>query len=93
MIATLPNTALAANWNDPDLPYGWAGEWTCVNTMGFDAHFQLYKDVTLWIEQYINRPYNNAKWIKIGDCIYVQFRKQKDMNWFLLRFGHESRTV
>lgn len=71
------------------LPEGWAGELTYVNHTNFDDHRQLYKDIVAWIEKNIKNPTQNVLWTKLGDCIYVQFRKQKDMMWFSLRFGHE----
>lgn len=70
-----------------ELPYGWAGELTYPNTIGFGDHFQLYRDMVEWINTNIKDPGTNVQWTKIGDCIYVQFRKQKDMTWFALRFG------
>jgi hypothetical protein len=69
------------------LPYGWAGELTYPNTIGFDEHFQLYRDMVYWIAENVNNHRSNVLWTKIGDCIYVQFRKEKDMVWFSLRFG------
>lgn len=77
---------VSENWEESDLPYGWAGEWTCPNIIGFDKHFQLYADIATWILNNIHNPYGNCKWAKIGDCIYVQFRKKKDMTWFILRW-------
>ena len=77
-----------ANWyqDSYDL-YGWAGELTYVNTQGFDHHFQLYRDMVAWIRENVKNPQQNVLWNKIGDCIYIQFRKQKDKNWFAMRFG------
>lgn len=69
------------------LPYGWAGEYTCANTIGFDAHAALYNEIVDWIHDNIARPHTNAHWAKMGDCIYVQIRKKKDMFWFTMRFG------
>ena len=70
-----------------ELPYGWAGELAYPNTMGFDRHWDLYNDMARWICEHINRPETNVFWNKLGDCIYVQFRKRSDMMWFALRFG------
>jgi hypothetical protein len=77
------------NWpnSNGELFYGWAGELTYPNTIGFDRHFQLYRDIVEWLENNVKDHYHNTCWTKIGDCIYVQFRKQKDMMWFSLRFG------
>ena len=69
------------------LPYGWAGEYSNANTIGFDAHFAKYNEIVDWIQDNIKRPHSNAHWSKIGDCIYVQIRKRKDWVWFTLRFG------
>lgn len=82
--------SMISNWPERpngDLPYGWAGELTYANTMGFDAHFELYKDMVEFINQHVKNPKENCFWNKIGDCIYIQFRKSKDMTWFVLRFG------
>ena len=70
-----------------DLPYGWAGEYTNANTIGFDAHFQKYNDIVDWINANVKRPKANARWNKIGDCIYVYIRKPKDWTMFTLRWG------
>jgi hypothetical protein len=69
------------------VPYGWAGELAYPNNTNFEHHWQLYGEMITWIEENINNHRNNVLWTKIGDCIYVQFRKQKDMTWFSLRFG------
>ena len=76
------------NWtfDDPDLPYGWAGEYSNANTIGFELHYQLYSDIVDWINSNIKNPRSNARWTKIGDCIYVQIRKKKDYTWFSLRW-------
>lgn len=75
------------NWNDFDLPLGWAGEVSYANTMGFSEHMQLYLSMIEWLKCNVANVRRDCKWIKIGDCIYVQFRKKKDMTWFVLRFG------
>ena len=77
------------NWDENELPYGWVGEWTCPNKINFEHHFQLYRDVVEWLETNVINHRANTKWVKLGDCIYVQFRKKKDYMWFLMRFGHE----
>lgn len=82
----LPNS----NWpphNEPGILEGWAGELTYANTMGFELHFQMYREIVTFINENVKNPKQNCLWNKIGDCIYVQFRKKKDMNWFALRFG------
>ena len=70
-----------------DLPYGWAGELSYANRTNFDDHCQLYKDMVAWIKENIKNPKQNVLWTKLGDCIYLQFRKPQDMMWFSLRFG------
>ena len=70
-----------------NVPYGWAGELTYPNTMGFDLHWQLYGEMIDWIQHNVKNHRSNVLWTKIGDCIYIQFRKEKDMTWFSLRFG------
>jgi hypothetical protein len=76
------------NWiGGGGVPYGWAGELTYPNTIGFDAHYQLYRDMVEWLKQNVKNYRSNTLWTKIGDCIYVQFRKKQDMMWFSLRFG------
>lgn len=78
---------LTGNWPTSELPYGWAGKCYISNTMGFDKHLQLYKDIMHWIETNIEDPNKNAHWIKIGDCIYVHIRKKQDLVWFKLVWG------
>ena len=70
-----------------ELPYGWAGELVYPITQGFREHQALYAEMVGWIFRNIQNPTQNALWNKLGDCIYVQFRKRKDMMWFSLRFG------
>lgn len=79
-----------ANWprrSNDQRPYGWAGEYSIPNRVGFDAHAQMYRDITEWIKGNIERPYKNAHWAKIGDCIYVQIRKKADFTLFMLRWA------
>jgi hypothetical protein len=78
----------ADNWykDSYDL-YGWTNELTYPNTMGFDRHFQMYRDIVAWIRLHVKDPTHNVMWTKIGDCIYVRFRNEQDRNWFVLRFG------
>lgn len=77
----------AINWNDSALPLGWAGELSYANTIGFSAHMRLYINMVEWITDNVDNARKNCKWAKLGDCIYIQFRKKKDMVWFSLRFG------
>lgn len=86
MLDSLPDS----NWPNQrtgELPYGWVGELTYPNKIGFEAHFKLYSDMVEWINEHVKNPKGNVLWNKIGDCIYIQFRKEKDMFWFTLRFG------
>ena len=94
--------AMLANWPDslyqpkmsgragPDLPYGWAGEHRIPNTIGFDKHMELYQDIVRWINSSVKNPKQNVFWNKIGDCIYVMFRKKQDYVLYLLKYGHYS---
>lgn len=76
-----------SNWYAGATLYGWARELTYPNRTNFDDHFQQYRDMVEWIETTVKNPKQNVLWNKIGDCIYVQFRKKKDMTWFIMRFG------
>lgn len=71
----------------PNLPYGWAGELSYPNVTNFDDHMAMYMEMVGWINKMIPNPKQNACWNKIGDCIYVMFRKEKDMAWFATRWG------
>lgn len=78
------------NWdwdNSGILPYGWAGEYSNANTIGFDKHYELYRNMVRWIHDNISNCERNVCWAKIGDCLYFQFRKEKDMAFFLLRWA------
>jgi hypothetical protein len=86
MFEELPKENWARELNDV-LPYGWAGELAYPNTQGFEEHFRLYKDMVEHIMSNVANPHDNVLWTKIGDCIYVKFRKEKDLMWFKLRFG------
>ena len=86
--------AMLANWpNDVyfggtvTLPYGWAGELTYSNVTNFQDHMSMYYDMVQHINKYVKNPKQNCMWNKIGDCVYVMFRKQKDMQWFVLKYG------
>lgn len=70
-----------------DLPHGWAGELAYPNTTDFDDHWDMYLDMVNHINTYVKDPTQNAFWNKVGDCVYVMFRKEKDMNWFILKYG------
>lgn len=72
-----------------DLPEGWAGAYTNGNTIGFDAHFQMYNDIVDWLHNHIQRPYSNSRWAKIGDCIYVYIRKPDDYIMFTLAWPQQ----
>lgn len=69
------------------LPYGWAGEHSIPNNIGFARHKELYQDIINWIYENISNSVGNVYWTKIGDCFYFQFRKEKDLLMFLLRWG------
>ena len=78
-----------ANWpklSNDDIPVGWAGSYSIPNNNGFKLHAALYRDIVAWIQANINRPFSNVHWAKMGDCIYVQFRKKSDFTLFLLRW-------
>lgn len=80
----------AGNWpktNRNAIAHGWTGEWRNPNTVGFNAHAAKYNHVVQWIHDNVERPYKNAHWAKIGDCIYVQIKKPKDFVLFTLRWG------
>lgn len=83
------HTLYEPNWDycGFDLPYGWAGERHIINNVGFEHHFKLYYDIVEWIQKNVSNPIQNARWIKIGDCVYVQFRKEEDLIMYLLKFG------
>lgn len=96
MYANIPQPVLAlaalppGHWpgySAEKLPQTWAGEYHIVNNMGFLLHDQIYCDVVAWINENIARPYKNAHWAKIGDCIYVQIRKKQDFTLFMLRWA------
>jgi hypothetical protein len=75
------------NWFYNDLPYGWAGELSYPNDTNFKEHLEMYCEMVEWIQHNVKNPRNNVLWNKIGDCIYFQFRKPKDLMWFKLRWG------
>lgn len=83
--------SMLGNWPENtstgNLPYGWAGELTYPNITDFEDHMAMYQDMVHHINTVVKNPKQNALWTKIGDCIYVQFRKQKDMDWFVLKYG------
>ena len=79
-----------SNWSGIDAKgKNWrrGGEYSIPNTTNFEHHYQMYLNIIQWIEEHVERPMRNAKWAKIGDCIYVQLRKEKDFAYFILRWG------
>lgn len=78
----------AAHWDrlDAKSRNGWYHH-EIPNTMGFDAHFDLYRSIAQWIPENIHYARRNTRWTKMGDCIYVQFKKEKDYHWFMLRWA------
>jgi len=54
--------------------------------MGFDGHFALYNEAVRWIKSLDNFK-RNVRWIKVGDCIYIKFRREDDIMMFKLRFS------
>jgi hypothetical protein len=66
---------------------GWALETSYPNNIGFDRHFALYNEMVAWIKAHVVNYQSNALWTKIGDCIYIKLRKEKDAMMFILRFG------
>lgn len=83
----VPDPLPEPNWPEQPYWFGWSGELTYPNRTNFDDHFQQYRDMVEWIKENIKNPEQNVFWNKIGDCIYVRFRNQKDKNWFAMRFG------
>lgn len=65
----------------------WAGQVHIPNTMGFGAHYAIYDSIRLWIAENVHKPYSNAQWAKIGDCIYVHMKREDDFISFLLKFA------
>ena len=78
----------APNWpnHDGQVFANWAGELTYPNTTDFDTHRQLYRDMVAWIMDNVADYRHNTCWAKIGDCIYIHFRKSADLTWFALRW-------
>lgn len=74
------------NWDNEELPYGWAGE--CIinksNRIGIISFFNRYNTIVTWIKDNIRNPQSNTRWKMIGDAIYIQFRRPKDMVFFKL---------
>lgn len=54
---------------------------------GFDWHFDTYEQIAKWIPENVEDWANNAQWLKVSDCIYVRFKREKDYVWFMLKWG------
>jgi hypothetical protein len=67
--------------------YGWAASLSYANTTNFKDHFEMYNNMVAWIKANVVNYHNNALWTKIGDCVYIKLRKEKDAMLFILRFG------
>lgn len=68
----------------------WVAMWAYPNYIGFERHFQLYRDMVDWIKANVVNYKHNAMWTKIGDCIYINLRNPRDAMMFALRFGSEN---
>jgi hypothetical protein len=55
--------------------------------MGFEKHFELYHDIVQWVDNEVPRGRDNVLWEKVGDCLYLMFRKERDYLLFALKFG------
>ena len=76
-------------WPQPwDHPIqGWAAELGYPNVTDFADHFAMYNRMVAWIKRNVENYQFNALWTKIGDCIYIKLRKEKDAMMFILSFG------
>lgn len=63
-------------WNDYCIP----------NTIGFGDHFRLYNDIVEWILNEVHYPRRRTRWAKIGDAIYVRFKREEDYLMFMLKW-------
>lgn len=84
----LPSIA-ASQWPQPwDPPVQhWAAELSYPNNTNFQDHFEMYNRMVDWIRQNVVNYHSNALWTKIGDCVYVKLREEKDAMMFILCFG------
>jgi len=79
-----------SNWfgnSDATLPYGWAGACSFPNKTDYEKQVQQYKDMVAWVKKNVENPSANALWTLTGDCSYFQFRKKKDLTWFVLKWS------
>jgi hypothetical protein len=74
-------------WEDSDLPYGWAGTVIIPTSSNFNEHAEIASQVVSWMRDTIENPFANARWHSSHDRIYVQLRKKKDYLWFVTRWG------
>jgi len=65
-------------------------EFSYPNDTNFANHFQLYRDIVDWIKANIETYEHSTMWTKIGDCIYVKIKNDKDAVMFALKFGVNS---
>lgn len=70
----------------PELPHGWAGQVVIdLDTENF-MWLLTFRERSEWITQNIKNYEQNVIWARIGSLMYAQFRKQKDLAWFSLRW-------
>lgn len=64
--------------------------WSCPNNhitnIGFKGHAELYMDIVRYIFDQ-NYTIDRVHFIKMGDCIYVRFKEDRDYMLFVLKFG------
>ena len=82
----IPSNNWPAGLNDISI-HGWAGELTYNDSDWRKNNFKKYKEMVDWIKLNVYNAHSNVLWSQIGGQIIVKFRKEKDMMWFILRFG------
>jgi hypothetical protein len=69
----------------PNLPEGWAGEWSTHTT---HVHgWELWASMVRWIRDSIHNPEKNAYWNWDNGRIQVYIRRPQDLTAFLLRWS------
>ena len=82
----LDNWQPRINFDGPELPYGWAGEVIIdLDNQNF-MWLKSFREKSDWIENNIDGYEHNVIWVQSGGKMYAQFRKEKDLAWFKLRW-------
>jgi hypothetical protein len=86
LMSNWPDSLYAGGKIGPNLPEGWAGEWSILVTHSAPG-WELWSSMVRWIRDSIHNPEENAYWVYNIGRIRVYVRRPQDLTAFLLRWS------